>query len=64
MAIHFIKVDGTAHLRSLWNISQNKIAAYAACMEKIGIQINNICLHIKREKLTIYNNMSWKHAIL
>ena len=34
MAIEFIKVNLTDHLGSPWNISQNKIAPYAACMEK------------------------------
>ena len=34
LAIEFIKVDLTDNLGSPWNISQNKVAPYAACMEK------------------------------
>ena len=30
----FIRTDLTDHLGSTWNISQNKLAPYAACMKK------------------------------
>lgn len=34
MAIELIRVDSTNHLESLRNIKQNKIAPFAACIEK------------------------------
>ena len=34
MAIEFIKVDLTDNLGTPWNISQNNVVPYAACMEK------------------------------
>ena len=34
MAIEFIKGDLTDNLESPWNISQNKVAPYADCIEK------------------------------
>ena len=34
MAKELIKVDLTDDLGSPWNISQNKVAPYVACMEK------------------------------
>ena len=35
MAIEFIKVDLTDNLGSHWNISQNKVAPYAALPEEM-----------------------------
>ena len=49
MAIEFTKVDLTDNLGSPWNISQNKVAPYAACMEKKGIQMNNT-VYTSKEK--------------
>ena len=49
MALEFIKVDLTDNLESPWHISQNKIAPYAACMEKL--EWTKLFTHQKREKI-------------
>ena len=49
MAIEFIKSDLTDHLGSIWNILLHKIAPYATCMKKMGIQINNTVYKTNRK---------------
>ena len=50
--MEFIKADLTDHLGPPLNISQNKIAPYAACMAMENRNSNQqYCLHIKRVNL-------------
>ena len=56
MAIEFIKVVLTDNLGSPWNISQTKIAPYAACMVKIGIQMNN-AVYTSKDKNYLFSSI-------
>ena len=61
MAMEFIKVDLTDNLGSPWNISQKKVAPYAACMENRNSNDNTVYTSKEKKKYKFSSKKTFRY---